>query len=48
MWKSSLNEFMSNVNDFLLASASVNNFGSICSQLATTLASNIPLMALEN
>ena len=39
---------MDNVNEFLCATASRNNFGSISSQIAVALANSIPLTVISD
>ena len=43
-WITNLNDYMSCVSEFLIATASQNNFGSVCSQIAMGIANSIPVM----
>ena len=43
-WISGLNEHMAITSEFLIATASQNNFGSVSSQVAMALANSIPVM----
>ena len=40
-WINDLNEFMEHLSEFLCATASINNFGSVSSQIAVALANSI-------
>ena len=42
-WISGLNEYMCSVSEFLIATASQNNFGSVSSQIAMAIANSIPM-----
>ena len=43
-WITNLNDYMSSVSEFLIATASQNNFGSVSSQIAMGIANSIPVM----
>ena len=42
-WQQDLNDFMTALSEFLCATASQNNFGSICSQICVALANSIQI-----